>query len=1038
MAYVALDRFLFRAPLLPSRTLTDGGPGALDRHPLGRAALALASPELNTASASANGADDKAMARVGRAVDRYRRRAAFRPTPHGLWAGVGLGSLGPRTAFKTGQPGAVFRVAWKRLADLARTLLTDVDVRAHVRLRHAPSVIQGARTVVWLGSDDGDGVDTARLIEKRADCDALVGAVLKATSRWTPWPKVRIAVAPDADENDDMDEVDDLLLTMVDDGLLHFDLVPPLLGPPPANWMIERLGDSRSGAASLSRVPAIARAVEQLLRARDAADRGDFAALQATLAALPAALPSANGIQATLIFRPRQAVTLSRTAVTRAARLAPLLFRLQEALAPPAMERTPDPALADALDATTEILGAGALDLGALALGDYGVETCDRDPFSRPAAKDSPGHGLLTLLVDRIVEAARDGLPTVTLSSENIEPLLPTVDIPATCELFLAPCKPRAGKPPGEGWLLGLHAPAGASWGRFAHALPDGGATLLEPLRTAELRARPGERRMDVIFAPSDGLGDICAHPPLRPTALALTGWPNENADALTVTLADLELCADAGALEPLALRTTTGVPVAPSALHRVRSTTAPGGIWRLLVGWNLYRQHAPWAVTLGPLGDLDWTPRIVIDGFVVAPASWRVPPDIAARGASARHVRAWRKRAALPRFVQVGSEDELLPVDLTTPLAAADLVGQSRVFEIWPPLDDTPDASGRRVEAVVALADEPNEESRARMAAILSDVASAGAVPPPRKAAPSPEASGWQTFKLFGGVDHQDALLIDDVAPTIREARAAREITGWFFLRYVDGPGLRTHLRLRVRTAKAGDPRFSRRLNRRLAFAWKSGDVVSVEQASYFPEVARFGGASGMAAAHALFQADSGLACTLLALEAAAGASPGADAETGTDGGAPGIDGDFREMVDLPEWRLLCLVATFDSLSRGFGLDLDGRRHLARRRLGVHATEIDTDTARAHGQAFRTLAPHLRKLLSGNLPAPIAVPLDDYRTRALKATRSLDPDTRRRIIAPILHLSTVRLVGLDRPTEIRAYDLWTRTLESLARHPPP
>ena len=68
----------------------------------------------------------------------------------------------------------------------------------------------------------------------------------------------------------------------------------------------------------------------------------------------------------------------------RAAALAPLLFRLQEALTPPAAERTPAAALADALDATTEVFGAGAIDLEAFGVGDYGVTAAD-DPGDESA-----------------------------------------------------------------------------------------------------------------------------------------------------------------------------------------------------------------------------------------------------------------------------------------------------------------------------------------------------------------------------------------------------------------------------------------------------------------------------------------------------------------------------------------------------------------------------------------------------------------------------------------------------------------------------
>src|SRR5205814_27111 len=86
-----------------------------------------------------------------------------------------------------------------------------------------------------------------------------------------------------------------------------------------------------------------------------------------------------------------------------------------------------------------------------------------------------------------------------------------------------------------------------------------------------------------------------------------------------------------------------------PSPLWRVRSTTAPAGAARLLTGWSLQRQHAPWALVLGPLAALARAPRLSIDGFVVSPASWRVP--LAVRDGQARPaaLRRWRPAARCP-----------------------------------------------------------------------------------------------------------------------------------------------------------------------------------------------------------------------------------------------------------------------------------------------------------------------------------------------------------------------------------------------------
>src|SRR5206468_2648373 len=141
--------------------------------------------------------------------------------------------------------------------------------------------------------------------------------ILAAAQQWTPWNDVR-AIASAGDATDDVDE---LLLTLVDDGLLHSDLSPPIVGEGAGAFMHARLD-------ALGETDA-ARALEHAL---DALAAGDLARGAAALAALPGSGDDA-GVHAVLVHRPRQPPLLERAAVERAARLAPLLVRLQDALA---------------------------------------------------------------------------------------------------------------------------------------------------------------------------------------------------------------------------------------------------------------------------------------------------------------------------------------------------------------------------------------------------------------------------------------------------------------------------------------------------------------------------------------------------------------------------------------------------------------------------------------------------------------------------------------------------------------------------------
>jgi len=972
--YRPLPRFLLRAPLLPVSALWRGT-RALLRSRLGADAIRLASPSLARAQAGA---------RRDRALERYARRAAFRPTPHGLLAGVCTGRIADRTDVATGKPAAYLAPSWARMEALARALLDDPDLRARTRLRAAPSLVRGAGVVRWLGPGETfDEVHEAELTEP-------LPAILAATERWASWDEVRAAVA-----DGDVADADELLLNLLDDGLLHSNLAPPIVGDPPGEHLRARL-------LALGEEDA-ARTLE---RANTALAAGALATGAAALDSLPGG-GTDNGVHGVLVHRPRKTPTLERAAVERAARLVPLLVRLQDALAPPAAERFAQPALADGLDAATELHGGGAFDVATLATGEYGVELHDGD---EELARRAPDASVLSLLMDAIAEAGRARREEATLDGEALEQALrevPGPPLPCSAELFLAPTRRRPRQPPGTGWLLGVHAPAGASLGRFGHALGADAVGAIAELEAAERQARPLESSVDVAFAPTPALTDLASRPRTARRTLALTRWSFPGDDDASsggeLHPAALDLIADPDEPVALALRErSTGAPIVPASFARLRSRTAPAGIARLLVGWSLWRQHASWALPPGPLADLAHIPRLCVDGFVVAPASWRLPPDLR----TAADIRRWRKTASVPRHVQLGEGDELLPVDLAATSAAADLADHDRVFEIWPPIDDGVDRDGRRLEAVVMVIERPSAPDVVEHARRSAAIRSAGAIPPPARA---PRLDDWRTFKLFGPRGRQDDLLAM-LLPTIRAGEHADEIDAWFFQRYVDGPGSRHHLRVRVHTPGEADA-FEGRLRDRLGGARAAAIVTSIEIDEYRPEHGRFR-PDELAAVHDIFESDSELCCALL--------PPPPDA---------------LDRIDL-------LVRALDALAAGLGLDLDARHAVAsarRRAAEASAAADEEDRARADA-AFRRIGRGLRAALAtdgdagGDHANDVAGKLAAHRGRTAHAARGLSHEARARLLPTLLHLAAVRSLGADREGERLAYTFWERTLQGLRR----
>ena len=95
--YVALSPVLVRAPTLPVDAYLALPPNSTDEQlddPLVRTAVAVASSDL------LDGIDSPSPGRADRAATamlRYRIRMSTRPTPFGLFAGVGLAEWGDRT-----------------------------------------------------------------------------------------------------------------------------------------------------------------------------------------------------------------------------------------------------------------------------------------------------------------------------------------------------------------------------------------------------------------------------------------------------------------------------------------------------------------------------------------------------------------------------------------------------------------------------------------------------------------------------------------------------------------------------------------------------------------------------------------------------------------------------------------------------------------------------------------------------------------------------------------------------------------------------
>ncbi len=956
MSFRVLPTVLVRAPLLPLTALLKADE-ALRNDVLGPTAVELGSADLAAAG-------DAGQA----AWSRYGRRAAFRPTPSGWLAGVTLGQIGDGTRVATGPAVGTLSLSWARAAAWGRALLDDPGVRKNVRARPAPSLLHGRDgSVRWL-SMRGDALTVAEAFLD-APTDAVLQAAHKGGDTGTPWSRLRAAAragfALTDDPIDGPDELDQFLLWMVDEDVLHTDLRPPLVGRSPLAWCKAR-------ASTLSDLH-----LQQVSVFAKACKAADLKGAQKAAKDAPGSCKTA--VLGHLAF-PQAQVQVDRSVVERAAQVAPLLFRLQAALMPPVAERRDDGGLRAQLDAIADLYGVGSYAVPDLATGAYGLPLAQIDDVRDERLR--PELPVVAALTQALVSAARTGQMQIDVADLDLDAFLPAIDPLPSFELFLTPTKDS------HGWLLGLHGPAGATWGRYVQGLGDKAHRALVALHREETRSDPMIQAVDVAFAASPDLADLGQHPPVRGLTLALLGWPEGPA----IAASQVQVVIDSGGIS---LRGSSG-PIDPRPLHRVRSTMVPAGMFRLLAGWSFTRQHAPWAFTWGPLADLPWLPRVVADGFVVAPQSWRLPFGDDDPAAFAQ----WRQDQGIPRWVQVGQGDELLPVDLDSADGVRDLRRHApgRVFEIWPPVDDVLDADGRRIEIVAMVVSEPDEDLVDRPPAGTLD-----RVPTPIERHQKPDP--WVSYKLFGPPARQDEVLAGLLAPIIYAARAGGQIDRWFFQRYVDGPGTRPHLRVRARgVSPRKQAGFVRRLLAQIAIGRNAGVIVGVETMDYVPEDARFGGAAIMDGAERLFEAGSDLAVQI------------ARTRLSDESDADDLGG---------------VIQAFESLVRGAGLGKKERFALARRLRAAYEQPFDDEWRNMVADAYRKQGRDLQAAVRAGGADSWAA----FQDAVKQITGSLSGPGRRanRNALPVhLHLLAVRLLGADSEREARAFVLWERTLDSL------
>ena len=1003
--YRPMDHLVVRAPLLPVDAYLAGTGNGRRGHlgPEVRRALAVASPSLLAALDRA-GPGDPGWPRLEGKLLRYRIRMSTRPTPFGLFAGVGVTRWADRTDLAlAGPPRTRTRLEMEWLLRLALRLEGDPGVRRHLRLFANTAAFERAgRLHLSEAAPTGSGV-AGGSISVRAT--GAVRQALAAARRPIPYPDLAahlLAVVPGATP----DRVDQLIAQLCEATLLLSDLRPPLTGPDPAGWVASRL--AASGAA----------------RARDEAER--LTSLAADAAALDrAGVAGAAAGHAGLSERigmggARSPLQVDARLDLRGAGLHPAVGAAAAEAAELLLSMTPlpdgPPHLAAYRRAFLRRYGPDRV-VPLLELLDprFGL-----GPLGPPTGPASPAPAVRRnqLLLDLAGRALRERQPVLELDEELARQLATWAPGPETApgslELYLGiAASSAAAIDAGAFTLVVGHgpgvSPAGRNLGRFA-------GLLTPPGRAAP--TRPGVVVAELVYLPRRlRQANVAVRPAGDGFELAVGTSPGVPADRV-VPLDELAVGVRDGRLR--VWWPAGGAEVEVTAGHMLNPTGAPA-VARFLAEVGRDGRAQLGGFSWGPAAGFPYLPRVQAGRVVLRPASWRLDPDalaLATPGELGAAVRRWRDDWSVPRYVQLGGGDRRLLLDLDDPAQAGQVqveLGRGRpvvLHEAVPGPGDAwlPGPGGRFLaELVVPLSltarHAPPGTSNGRRRP-------APAAPVAREERLRPPGSDWLYLKLYGPREDEDELLAGPVREQAEAAVRDGLASGWFFLRYGD-PDPQLRLRFRGEPARLTGELLPRLCGWAATLVAAGGrDRFAVD--TYEREVERYGGPEGMAAAEDLFAADSRCVAALL--------------------------GRLRDGLGLD--RVGLAVLTTDDLLDALGLDPVRRLEWCTGRV--------TDR-RASGPEHRRRKATLRPLLAD--PQRLAsVPggrevldhLAERRAALAPVARRLahltaaDHPLLRDLAASFVHLHGNRLLGTDPAAERLVLGLLLRARESLDRAPLP
>ncbi|HYG65340.1 MAG TPA: lantibiotic dehydratase [Thermoanaerobaculia bacterium] len=1001
--------------------------------------------------------DSKKGQRAERALVRYLFRMAARATPFGLFSGC---SLGPVDESAPTHLNVVPRSAYERhtrldmdyLFALCEDLGQNPEIREELLYRPNSSLYRAAGRLRYAEARLDRKVRTHHLVAVDGT-EYLEDTLRRAANGARARDLAQALVDSDPDGEITFEEAREYIDELIDSQLLVSDLWPTVTGPEAIHDLIAQL-------QSLS-APIAQEAAARLIRARDTLEKLDasgagsspepYRELAKDLEALPTPVEMARLFQLDMV-KAAENPALGGAVLEEIMRGVEVIQRLtsrgrQEAIErfrSDFTERYGDGREVPLVEVLDEEIGIGFE--RATGAGAEASPLLQGLPLAPPAADPTVPWGQRQGTLFRLyVDALSRGRQEVQLTEADLDRLAPPPrpgsgedqqsPLPRAFQV-MATIAAESGEALNRGefqvQVEGVGGPSGARLlGRFCHADPNLHRLVEEHLR-AEEALRADAVFAEVVHLPQGRIGNILSRPVLREYEipyLGRSGAPPEK----QIPITDLLVSVSGGRIVLRSRR--LGKEVIPALTSAHNFWTGSLGMYRFLCILQSQGVSAGGGWTWGPLDGAPFLPRVTFGRILLSRATWYVSQEelkeLAKTQGAARFaaVRSWAAERRLPRLIALADGDNELLVDLDNFLSVDTFVdvieGRDRVkiLEFFP----TPEQlwargpEGRFVhELVIPFVRVPQQApSDAQVSAAIT---APGRAPVslegyPRTFAPGSE---WLFAKLYTGTSTADRVLVEAVAPVVRQALGSGAADGWFFIRYSD-PGW--HVRVRFH----GDPAALQSqvvpaLQEAVAPMLADGRLWQVLYDTYQREVERYGGPEGMPIAERLFQVDSEAVLAILEM---------IEGDEGTDArwrlALRGADMLLSDLGLQDEAKLAVLGQMRESFGREFGMgkglrvQLDQKFRAERKSLDALLDPANDETS--------PLAPGLMVLhRRSQANAPLVAELE-----RLEAEGRLTV-SRAQLAPSFVHMHVNRMIrSAARAHELAIYDLLYQLHQSRA-----